>query len=343
MTMGEESANLSAAERGQLDLVRLFATASSERFAALRTPIGARLHSGSFAMTEYAWLNTQSPPFDDPRVRRALNLAIDRGKVAELTGGREAGSPTCQVLPVGLPGYRPVCPFTLAPSPSGAWAAPDRAEARRLITASGSRGTPVEVWTYRDRRELGRHLAGVLRDLGFRTRLRVFAEGEEEIAAVFDRRQRSQVGIMGWVADFPESAGFLRTLVACDGGFNLSHFCDRRVDAAINRAQAAGGTGAAWQRRRAADRRSRTPRPAHQPPAGRGHVGTRRQGPVPSPDGRAARPDLGPVKPVRGGGLRLAAGQASWVAWVGSPWSGVAVQLVRRFSVSSDLEPGSTV
>ena len=34
----------------------------------------------------------------------------------------------------------------------------------------------------------------------------------------------------------------MRTLV----GF--ARRCDRRVDAAINRAQAAGGTGAAWQR-----------------------------------------------------------------------------------------------
>jgi peptide/nickel transport system substrate-binding protein len=248
MTMGKERANLAATERGQLDLVRLLETATARRLAALRTRVGTRLHSGSFALTEYAWLNTRAPPFDDPRVRRALNLAIDRGKVADLVGGPDAGSPTCQLLPVGLPGYRPTCPFTRGSPAAGAAAAPDRAEARRLITASGARGAAVEVWTYRDRRRLGRHLVGVLGGLGFRARLRVFAKGEGEIAAVFDRRDRPQVGIMGWVADFPESAGFLRALVSCDGGFNLSHFCDRGVDAAIDRAEAAGGVGPAWER-----------------------------------------------------------------------------------------------
>jgi ABC-type transport system substrate-binding protein len=200
---------------------------------------------------EYAWLNVRAAPFNDPRVRRALNLAVDRGRVADLTGGREAGSPTCQLLPAALPGYRPTCPFAVARSPAGGWVAPDRAEAERLVAASGARGVPVEVWTYTERRELGLYLAGVLKDLGFHSRLRVFAKGEHLIAAVFDRRQRSQVGIMGWFADFPEPAGFMRALVACDGGLNLSHFCEPAIDAAITapRAHGPGQRGGRVERR----------------------------------------------------------------------------------------------
>ena len=50
----------------------------------------------------------------DVNVRRAVNLAVDRRVAVDVTGGPDAGDPTCQVLPAGLPGRRPVCPFTVA-------------------------------------------------------------------------------------------------------------------------------------------------------------------------------------------------------------------------------------
>jgi peptide/nickel transport system substrate-binding protein len=195
-------------------------------------------------------------PFDDSRVRRALNLAVDRGRAVDLAGGPDAGSPTCQLLPPGLPGRRPICPFTLAPSPAGAWTAPDRAVAERLVAASGTRGTTVELWTFPDARTVGRHLVETLRDLGFRSRLRVFDDVSEIYAAAADPRLRPQIGLTGWIADSAEPAGYLRPLVSCaaytpgdPAGTNLSHFCDRGIDAAIDRAQAAGpAAGAAWQR-----------------------------------------------------------------------------------------------
>ncbi len=262
VTMGAEDAQVAAVERGRLDLAAAF-DSTAERLAALRTRVGTRVKSGSAAFTEYAWLNVEAPPFDDPRVRRALNLAVDRARVVELTGGSEAGSPTCQVLPPGLPGYRPICPFTVAASPAGAWTAPDRARAQRLVTASGARGTPVEIWTWPDRLTVGRHLVDVLSGLGFPSRLRVFDELDRYLEAQVDPRRRPQIGVTGWIADYPEPGAFLRALVSCKAYVpgdpqtsNASRFCDRSIDAAIGRAQAAGpGARAAWQRieRRIAD------------------------------------------------------------------------------------------
>ncbi|MCQ7029875.1 ABC transporter substrate-binding protein, partial [Escherichia coli] len=85
----------------------------------------------------------RTPPFDDLGVRRALNYAVDRRAVADLTGGPDLADPTCQILPPGFPNYAPTCRYTLDPDPGGAWTAPDLARARRLIAQSGTAGMEV--------------------------------------------------------------------------------------------------------------------------------------------------------------------------------------------------------
>jgi peptide/nickel transport system substrate-binding protein len=251
--MGDERDQAEDVERGRLDVATVYAPATGAT-AALRTRLGARLRSGPFAMTEYAWLNTSAPPFDDQRVRQALNLAVDRGRIVDLTGGTESADPTCQLLPPGLPGYRPVCSFTLAPSPAGAWKGADRARAQALIAQSGARGTPIEVWAWPARASVGRYLAEVLNGLGFPARVRVFkGRGTEglgkSIEAVGRPGERPQIGLNGWIADSPDSATFLRALIGCEEEFNLSSFCDPKIDTAIAQAEAAGAEGSsAWQR-----------------------------------------------------------------------------------------------
>ena len=79
-------------------------------------------------------------PFTDLRVRQAINYAVDRARIAALLG--EDSQPACQILPVGLPGYRRYCPYTIDPNPAGVWHGPNLAKAERLIAASHTRGTP---------------------------------------------------------------------------------------------------------------------------------------------------------------------------------------------------------
>ena len=246
--MGDEREQAGAVEENRLDVGTVFAPASGST-AGLRTRLGARVHSGAYAMTEYAWLNTEAQPFNDPSVRKALNLAVDRARVVDLTGGPESADPTCQLLAPGLPGYRPVCSFTAASSPAGAWTGPDPARAARLIAKSGAGGTPVVVWTWPDRASVGRYLAEVLTGLGLPARARVFKDLGEELMAAQRPAAHPQIGLNGWIADSPDSALFLRTLVGCGGDFNLSAFCDPAIDAEIDRAESAGTEGsAAWQR-----------------------------------------------------------------------------------------------
>jgi YVTN family beta-propeller protein len=194
----------------------------------LRRRFPGRLHTFSIPTTDYLQLNTRLPPFDDIRVRQALNLAIDRSELVRLYGGPGLASPTCQILPPGIPGYRPYCPYTRNARPGGSWTAPDFPRAQRLVAASGTHGTLITVWGWTDDPTTGvvDYVARSLRGLGYRARVRLVPH------AFFDHRharllRRVQL-IPGAWGDTPY--GFFATLFSCGGPFNHGWFCDPRIE-----------------------------------------------------------------------------------------------------------------
>ncbi|MGH3034386.1 MAG: ABC transporter substrate-binding protein, partial [Gaiellaceae bacterium] len=175
-----------------------------ERLRGLLTRYPGRLHSDTAPWTDYMFLNTREPPFDDLRVRQALNYAVDREKMVDVLGGTLVARATCQILPPAFPGYRPYCPYTLSPNSAGTWTAPDFPKAKALVAASGTRGMRVEVLAYDSfgRAEYGRHFVSLLRRLGYRSSLRVFpALFPDYIDYAADSGNRAQIGTFGWYAD----------------------------------------------------------------------------------------------------------------------------------------------
>jgi peptide/nickel transport system substrate-binding protein len=233
----DSSAQLQAVERGAADVALGGSPSRSNPqldILAVRHP--DQLHVSAQLGTTYFFLNTRVPPFDDVRVRRAVNDAFDREEFTRQLGRTFA--PTCQILPRNFPGYRPTCPYG-----SGRVIGLD--SARRLVRSSGTAGARVAVWVPRPIAEQGRYMVSVLDSLGYRARLKAIEE-HSYFSKVADSRFRAQAGYYTWFAGFPSAADFIPPQFSCaafvpassEQNSNLSEFCDRSIDAQLARAAA---------------------------------------------------------------------------------------------------------
>lgn len=222
-----------AVDADRLDWAAL-GTSSSQLLGELRVRRAGQTHVNPWNATNFIVMNTRLKPFDDLRVRRAVAYAADRNAWVALAGGPAAARPTCQILPPGFPGYRPFCLHR----------GPDLARARRLVAASGTAGTRVVVWTLGPNFvPQGRYIVAVLRRLGFRASLRSVGVATY-FQTISDTRNRVQIAFDNWIADYPAPSNFINVLLSC-GAFvpasaannNRAAFCDRRVDAQIQRAR----------------------------------------------------------------------------------------------------------
>jgi peptide/nickel transport system substrate-binding protein len=99
-------------ERGEADLNINIGPAPRGHRRVLSTRFAGQLRVNPWLGTAFFFLNVRAKPFDDVRVRRALNFALDRRRMVEIYGGRQAAQPTCQLLPPQMPGFERYCPYT---------------------------------------------------------------------------------------------------------------------------------------------------------------------------------------------------------------------------------------
>lgn len=228
-------------ERGEADYT--LDPPPSTSLSAIETRFPSQLHVTLDDVTIQLALNTRAAPFNDLRVRRALSYAVNRATVARLLA--QDSQPTCQWLPPDALGYKPYCPYTLNPINAGTWSAPDLGAARRLIAASGTRGTPITIWSgpgysTPDFTPAARYLASLLNQLGYPTRVKTFDEQDNMYHEVFEPGSKFQAFDRVDVPTFPAPSQFLGPdFTGCSGNFNFYEFCDPHTDAIVRAALAA--------------------------------------------------------------------------------------------------------
>jgi peptide/nickel transport system substrate-binding protein len=237
-------AEITAIERGSADYT--FDGVPPDRITELQTRFASNLYINRAASTDELVLNTRVAPFTDVHVRQALNYAIDRAKIARLLG--QHSQPSCQALPPYLPGYRPYCPYTLDPNPAGAWHAPNLNEAKRLIAASHTKGTPIIIWhgSSNGYSTVAPYLASLLGQLGYPTTVKDVSADPNAPLRFADSRTHEQAALTESNPWYPSASQIIQANFACQsflpdstGNANTSEFCDHRLDAQIAAALAA--------------------------------------------------------------------------------------------------------
>jgi YVTN family beta-propeller protein len=220
---------ITAIDQGRADWI--FGLIPKAQYQQLSLQDPAQLHSSPDYVVDFVHLNTHLAPFNNIRVRRALNYAINRRKIVQMYGGPSFATPTCQPLTPGLPGYRRYCPYTLHPRSDGAWSAPDLSKARRLVRESGTVGEQVTVSGMNNEAFIPGgvppYIAGVLRSLGYHVRLHLLPGAAISQAM----RRHYQLTTDGdWLADYPDPSSYLPQFFTCHGGNGNGFYCSPAMD-----------------------------------------------------------------------------------------------------------------
>jgi YVTN family beta-propeller protein len=198
-----------------------------------------QLHTQLAPETDYVNLNTRVAPFDNVLARRALNYAVDRRKLVELSGGRQLADPTCQLLPPNFPGHQPYCPYT-RDAPEGSYGGADLDTARRLVAESGTSGMHVTVHGFAVPafHAISAYIVGVLRQLGYRVGLHEIPDPQAWLFLSDSRNHVQVASYFGWTADYPSAANFYFSLFSCasfvpnngQANANVSEYCNPSLD-----------------------------------------------------------------------------------------------------------------
>jgi peptide/nickel transport system substrate-binding protein len=155
--------------------------------------------------TYYFFMNHKAPPFDDPKVRQAVNYGVDKPAIARLFAGEL--QPGCSFFPPGLPGYDESldqnCPWGDPNEP------PDLEKARALIEEAGVAGDQVTVYGNNDdpTPRVTQAYADMLEDIGFETEVKIL-DGGVYFQTIGNQKEQAQTGFNNWFQDFPHPANF---------------------------------------------------------------------------------------------------------------------------------------
>ena len=236
----EDEAEVSAVENGQAD--GMFDAPPSDRLAEIGSKYAKQVHIATELAISYLPMNVNLPPFNQEAARQAVAFAIDRRAIVNMMGGPRLALPACQVLPPGMPGHQPYCPYTK--NPGATWTEPDLDRARSLVQQSGTSGQKVTLITGdgSTARNIGTYLQSVLTQLGYDAHVKAISNNIE-FTYIQNTANQVQISLSSWAQDYPAPSDFLNVLFSCesfrpnsDSSVNISGFCDHSIDARMHKA-----------------------------------------------------------------------------------------------------------
>jgi oligopeptide transport system substrate-binding protein len=187
-------------------------------------------HAAPFLGNYFIRFNVKRKPFDDPRVRKAFSLVIDKQYLTEHIA-RAGEVPAHSFVPPGAgAGYEPP-PMYESATPAA------RQQARQLLAEAGfpeGRGFPVVYYLYRSDSDMDQDIAVELQSM-FRQELGVTVQlARQEWTVLLNSQQTIDYDISrsSWVGDYNDPNTFMDMFVT-DGGNNETGWSNKHYDELI--------------------------------------------------------------------------------------------------------------
>jgi len=183
----------------------------------------------------YLAYNTTKKPFDDVRVRKAINMAMDKNAIVSAV-----------YMSTGVPAINPIPPSMWAYNKSIKDDAFNPAEAKKLLAAAGyPNGFTTDLWAMPVQRpynpnakRIAELMQSDLAKIGVTAEIKSFEWGE------YRKRMQAgehQMGMLGWTGDNGDPDNFLDTLLGCDSaktnGSNVAKFCYQPYEDLVSKAK----------------------------------------------------------------------------------------------------------
>ncbi len=228
ITIGEDETSMRRFKAGEVDIAR----APTRDVRQLRKDMPDQLHTDTSLWTVYLIVNTQKKPLDDPRIRQALSMTIDRDVLADKIDVH-GEAPALALVPPGMAGYVPQ-----QPDWAGLSMAERRARAKDLLAAAGvGPATPITIDLIFSSEDMVRLDLDAIAHMWAPLGVKVVLDGQEnQVVTSAIRDHQSQLGYYGWVADYPDPWTFLSILDSRAGPLNTPDYRNPEFDALLDTA-----------------------------------------------------------------------------------------------------------
>jgi ABC-type oligopeptide transport system substrate-binding subunit len=228
----DRSAALRRYQAGEIDS---YTDAPADQIPFIRQRFKDEFHVDPSLGVSYLTFNTRKPPFDDPRVRNALSMVIDREFLAGTIWGG-AMLPGDSFVPPGIDNYGPeVFPDFHDLSPIDA---EDKAKALLKAAGYGPGGKPLNVEirfnTSENNKATSVAIADMWKAIGVTT---TFVNTDLKTHYAYLRSGGDyDVARAGWIGDYSDPQNFLFLWKGDNFGLNYSHWSNPTYDALLAKA-----------------------------------------------------------------------------------------------------------